>query len=113
ALEICQIASRFACLLHHLSLCWSLLQHMHPLTKPTPLILMTEHDEQKYPRVIVISLVTWICPILIFTVYFWSIPCQGFQSIDCDFTFFLTFNHRLVVLGPMVMMVVIVLVLFI
>ena len=57
----------------------------------------------------IISIIAWLIPAILFTVYFWSIPCQGFRSPDCDFTFFLTFQHRTLMLAPLMIILMVVL----
>ncbi|XP_074596070.1 uncharacterized protein LOC141851250 isoform X2 [Brevipalpus obovatus] len=41
-----------------------------------------------------ISLICWLIPLILFCIYFSSIPCQGFQSPICDYSFFATKRYR-------------------
>lgn len=41
-----------------------------------------------------ISSICWLIPLILFCIYFSSIPCQGFQSPICDYSFFATKRYR-------------------
>uniref|UniRef100_T1KQ09 G-protein coupled receptors family 1 profile domain-containing protein n=1 Tax=Tetranychus urticae TaxID=32264 RepID=T1KQ09_TETUR len=55
-----------------------------------------------------ISAICWGIPLTAFTIYFYSIPCQGFRSINCDYDFLASKRYRLFILSffaiPLVLM---------
>lgn len=112
-LEIGQISSLMASGLHHLSHEFSLLNQMTHLEAQShlPLEARTTFPVSSSPKLLITSILTWICPSVAFCGYFWSIPCQGFRSSDCDFSFFLSFRHRVFVLCPVVTVITSVLIL--
>lgn len=106
-LEVGQISSLVASGIHHVYL--SLV-----LWKQVRMVAGQETFALDEPEIVdsgcsLISLIAWILPACSFTAYFWSVPCQGFRSPDCDFTFFLTFQHRTLVLTPLITILLIVL----
>ncbi|CAG2164491.1 unnamed protein product, partial [Oppiella nova] len=62
-------------------------------------------------NIYLVSILCWTLPIIIFTTYFSSISCQGFQSSECDITFMLSFRFRttitVIFLTPLLVMFVI------
>ena len=106
-LEIAAISSFIASGLHHVHLSFLLFRRMRAVAAEETFAL--DEPELVESGCSLVTLSAWILPAIAFTAYFWSIPCQGFRSPDCDFTFFLTFHHRALMLAPLLAILIIVL----
>lgn len=106
-LEVAQISSLVASGLHHVFLSILLFRRMREVAFGETFAL--DEPEITTSGCSLLSFFAWMVPAALFTAYFWSIPCQGFRSLDCDFTFFLTFQHRTLMMMPLLVILIIVL----
>ncbi|XP_074596952.1 uncharacterized protein LOC141852015 [Brevipalpus obovatus] len=88
-LETCRLSSYLASFLHLLALTW-----LHYEATINPLhhrLKSIFHDRM---AIHALSLLAWSVSIAFFTMYFFSIPCQGFRVHNCPPNFFLYWSFR-------------------
>ncbi|XP_054165189.1 5-hydroxytryptamine receptor 1A-alpha-like [Oppia nitens] len=104
-LEIFRLSSLVASALHLLAMAFI---YYRGVTKPLHYRFTIFCSTHLKRSLYLVSLMCWTIPVLIFSLYFFSIPCQAFQSANCDYIFMLSFRLRTTVtvifLAPLLVM---------
>ncbi|XP_053211849.1 phosphatidylinositol 3-kinase 2-like [Panonychus citri] len=105
AIEIFRSSALISSVLHLLALAFI---HYKGIVRPLHYRVRTFFSHHVTRSIHLISAICWGIPLTAFTIYFYSIPCQGFRSSSCDFRFLASKRYRLFILAffliPLVIM---------